>query len=125
MVLIGGALSTRLSAVEELSVTFCSTAVDFWGNFIPWGEFLQLFPSVKALRTEGGNTSCIARTLPRDHVEPADDDLPFLPALEEIELGENPFVTDESQREPELAAFQPFVSARQQAGRPVKVFFRP
>jgi hypothetical protein len=45
--------------------------------------------------------------------------------LEEIELAKNLSLTDESQRELELAAFQPFISERQQAGRPVKVFFGP
>jgi len=44
----------------------------------------------------------------------------MLPALEEIELCMAPDIT-ESQRASELAAFQPFVSARQQAGRPVKI----
>jgi hypothetical protein len=45
--------------------------------------------------------------------------------LEEIELFRDPLVTHESQREPELAAFRPFISARQQAGRPVNVCFGP
>ena len=116
------ALPTKLATVEELRVTFVRAAAE---DDIPWRRFYQQFPSVKALRIEGENsTNCIARTLRQDHEGP-DDVLAFLPTLEEIELGKNPLLTDESQRGPELAAFQPFVCARQQAGRPVRVFFGP
>jgi hypothetical protein len=115
---MSGALSTRLSTVEELRVTF-DWAPD---DIIPWCELLQHFPSLKALRAEcADGYYCIARALSQDHGDP-EDDFAFLSALEEIELGE---LTDESQCGPELMAFEPFVSARQQAGRPVKVFFRP
>jgi hypothetical protein len=117
---MSGMLSTRLTTVEELRVTFIRGA----HASIPWRELLQHFPSVKVFRTEGANGYyCIARALLQDHGDP-DDDFSFLSALEEIELGKNPS-TDESQCGRELAAFEPFVSARQQAGRPVKVFFRP
>jgi hypothetical protein len=105
--------------VEELRVTKIAAE-----DYTLWRRFYQQFPSVKALRTEDTNNYCIARTLLQDHEEP-DDGLTFLPALEEIELGKNPSSTHESQYGTELAAFQPFVTARQQAGRPVKVFFRP
>jgi hypothetical protein len=118
-------LSAKLTTVEELRLTFLRTAFNFWENLIPWREFLEHFPRLKALRMEGANNYCIARVLPQDLEEPDDDGLAFLSALEEIELGKNPSLTDESQRGPELAAFEPFVSARQQAGRPVKVFFSP
>ncbi|KAF8473650.1 hypothetical protein DFH94DRAFT_137259 [Russula ochroleuca] len=119
---ISSALSTRLTAVEELRVTFDEADANVWEDFIPWRRFLQQFSSVKALRTEGANNFYIARTLLQDHEEPGCD-LAFLPALEEIELGKNSMSTPESQRGLELAAFEPFVSVRQQAGRPVKVFF--
>jgi F-box-like len=118
-------LSAKLTTVEELRLTFLRTAFNFWENLIPWREFLEHFPRLKALRMEGANNYCIARVLPQDLEEPDDDGLAFLSALEEIELGKNPSLTDESQRGPELAAFEPFVSARQQAGRPVKIFFSP
>lgn len=113
------ALSTRLANVEELHVTFDTTADE---DDIPWRKFYHQFPSVKMLRTEGAKSIyCIARTLHQNHEEP--DNLTFFPALEEIDLGKKPFYN--SRRRPQLAAFEPFVSARQQAGRPVKVFFRP
>ncbi len=59
----------------------------------------------------------IASILHQDHGSPTS---PMLPALEEIELCMAPDIT-ESQRASKLAAFQPFVSTRQQAGRPVKI----
>ena len=104
-------LSTRLTTVEELHISFDETAI---ADSIPWRRFYQQFPSVKVLRTKGINNHWIAHTLLQDHEEP-DDDPTFLPSLEEIEL---PWLA-------EVAAFQPFVSARRQAGRPVKVFFAP
>ena len=116
-------LFTRLSAIEELRVAFDGIDVNHLG-FIPWRRFLLQFPCVKALRTEGKNNYCIARALFQD-LERLGDDLAFLPALEEIELGKDELRTDESQRRDQLAAFEPFVSARQQAGRTVKVFFSP
>jgi hypothetical protein len=119
---LAGALSTRLVTVEELRFIFRATDAIVWENFIPWRVFLQHFPNVKALRTQGGNNDRIARIFLPDHQGPRDV-LAVLPSLEEIELDKNSLLTDESQREPVLAAFEPFVSARQQAGRPVKVFF--
>jgi hypothetical protein len=116
---MAGALSTRLSTVEELRVTFDGADAIVWENFIPWRRFLLQFPGVKTLRTEGADNCCFARILLQDHEWP-DDVLTSLPALEEIQLGES---LPESQRGPELAAFEPLVSVRQQAGRPVKVFF--
>jgi hypothetical protein len=74
------------------------------------------------LRTGGKNNHCIAPTLLQDDGEP--DDLPFFPALEEIDLGENSS-TLVSECESQLAAFQPFASVREQADCPVKVFFSP
>jgi hypothetical protein len=112
----------KLTTVKELRVTFEKTSANQWENVIFWRRFLLQFPSVKALRTENADNHSIARSLLQDNEE-ADGDLDFLPALEEIELGKSTLATDESQRGPELTAFQPFISARQQAGRPVKAFF--
>ncbi|KAH9994200.1 hypothetical protein BJV77DRAFT_995298 [Russula vinacea] len=80
---ISGALSTRLTIMEELRVTFDRTNAIFWEDL-----FYDQGP---------------------------DNYLTFLPALEEMELSHG-F---------ELAAFESFISARQQVGRPVKVFFGP
>ena len=117
---ISSALSTRLTTVAVLRVTFDETDTNVWENVISWRRFLQQFSSVKTLCTEGPeNTRCITRTLCQNIGEP--EDLAFLPALEEIDLGKDPL--NESQRKFRLATFQPFVSARQQGGRPVKIFF--
>jgi F-box-like len=120
---ISSALSTRLATAEELHVTFEGASTDVWENLIPWRRFLQQFPCVKVLRTEGENNYCIARILLQGHEVP-DDDVAFLPALEEIELEEIQEDSSSSQCEPELAALDAFISARQQAGCPVEVFFR-
>jgi hypothetical protein len=116
-------LLTKLFTVEELCVNFAFAEMDA-EDCILWRRFYQQFPSVKVLRTEGANYSCIACTLLQDREEP-DDVLALFPALEEIELGNGEFWIHQRRGESELAVFQPFVSARQQAGRPVKVFFRP
>jgi hypothetical protein len=44
--------------------------------------------------------------------------------LEEIDLGKES-LTRKGQRKSHLATFQEFASARQQAGRPIKVSFVP
>ncbi len=112
-------VSAKLSTIEELYFTLHDT---FTGSeeAIPWRRYLLQFPSLKALRMQGMSNrqiASIASILYQDHGSPTS---PVLPALEEIELCMAPDST-ESQRTSELAAFQPFVSARQQAGRPVKI----
>jgi hypothetical protein len=108
---MSSALSTRLTTIEELRVISSD-------KFVPWLEVFQHFPSVKALRLEGTVYNYMARTLHQGHEEPV-----LLPALEEIQLGKNLSFIHEIQRARQLVAFQPFVSKRQQAGCPVKVFF--
>ena len=78
----------------------------------------DLFRSVKVIRLERSGILDIA-----DCLVPASPD--FLPSLEEIELRAHDRTvrrTPESEFEAELAAFQPFVLAREQAGRPIKVY---
>jgi hypothetical protein len=50
---MSGELSPMLTTVEELRVTFDKIAVHVWVDNIPWRRFLQQFPNLKALRTEG------------------------------------------------------------------------
>ncbi len=114
---MSSALSTKFATVEKLRVTFNMKAI-YRERVFPWRNFLQHFTRVKALRTESTSYQYLARALHQDHEE-TNDDLGFLPALEEIELGKSPSTSWVSQRE--LTAFEPFVSARQQKGRPVKV----
>ena len=118
---MSSSLSTRLATVGELRVTLEDTDANVWDNVIPWRSFLQRFPSVKVLRTEGTDIGpFIARTLCQDHGEL--DHLSFLRTLEEIDLGRE-WSFNESQRTSRLTAFQPFISARQRASHPVNVFF--
>jgi hypothetical protein len=116
---MSSALSMKFTTVEELRIGFDITDEHLSENFVAWRRFLQQFRNVKTIQTEGADNYSMARILHQDHGKP--DELSFLPVLEEIDLGQQPF--EESQRGAELAAFEPFVSARQQAGRPVKVFF--
>ncbi|KAN0116583.1 hypothetical protein V8E52_005727 [Russula decolorans] len=100
-------------------------AATVWKNsmiFIPWRGFLQYFPSVKALRTEGANNYDIACILHQDHGKPGS--FAIFPALEEIELGKNPLLTDESQRGPEAAAFRLCLCTRTKWS-PGQRFFSP
>jgi hypothetical protein len=118
---MSGALSTKLTTAEELRISFLSReAMD---PEIPCHRFYQQFPSAKVFRIAGINYDRIARTLLQGHLKHVDDHS-FTPALEEIELGYDD-VFQENRNESELAVFQPFIFARRQAGRPVKVFFPP
>jgi hypothetical protein len=133
MLRIGGTLSARLSAMEELRITFKfdKTDINTLERFIPWHWFFQQFPCVKVLHTEGADDTRIARILLQGH-GPA-----FLPALEELELGKNlnqllspgrqtrsweaELLAQETRARARMSAIQPFISARRRVGRPVKV----
>jgi hypothetical protein len=124
---LSDALSTKLTDVGDLRVTIVEVAANPWEDNILWRRFLRQFPNVKALRIAGLKSAQIARIFIRDYTEP-DDYLPFLPALEEIELPKLPALTHETRSQlskctAELALFEPFVSARKRTGRPVNVFF--
>ena len=56
---MSGALSTRLTTVEVLKVTFDKTTMADTTRVkeILWRRFYQQFPSVKVLRTEGANNA--------------------------------------------------------------------
>ena len=106
---MSSALSTRLSTIGELRVIFdrrLATASDT----PQWLRIFQHFPSVRALRLEGTRCLYTACALHQGHEEP--NGLVLLPELEEIQLGKD-----------FGSGFLPFLSARQQAGRPVKVSF--
>ena len=116
-------LRAKLTTVEELCVTFAMAKMAT-EDYILWRRFYQLFPSVKVLHTEGANYDCIAYTLLQDHEE-SSDVLAYLSSLEEIEIGNREFWIRRRRSESELAGFQQLIAARQRAGRPIKVFFRP
>jgi hypothetical protein len=126
-----GALSTKLPAVEELCVKF-GFAMMAAEDYLLWRRLYEQFPSVKVFRIDGAmsikswvvneNYDFLAPTFLRDDEGPTAA-LAFLPALEEIQLGKGMLWTQKSHSETKLAVFRPFVSARQQAGRPVRISF--
>jgi hypothetical protein len=115
-------LSTKFSTVEELRVVF-GIGMMAAEDHIPWCRFYQQFPSIKVFQAGGINYDSIARTLLQDHLK----HVAIFPALEEIELvGEGIEWSSDSGAASRsgsgLAAFEPFISSRQKAGRSVKVF---
>ncbi|KAF8491527.1 hypothetical protein F5888DRAFT_1054241 [Russula emetica] len=108
--------SAKLSTMEELLIIFFYNE-DAQEGVIPWRTFLEQFPGVKEFRIQGTNNHRIARAL-----QHGGSNLSVLPTLERITFCTLSYVTDHS---PELAVFQPFVSARQQAGRQVQVTCSP
>jgi hypothetical protein len=118
--------STTLSTAEELALFFHDvTMVTEWQHDFPLREFLRLFRSVKVLRLDPFVPE-VALSLQQDDGEA------LLPILEQIELSvpqisrsiEGPNEEYQRRTAAELAAFEPFVSAREQTGCPVKIFHR-
>jgi len=115
--------SAKLTTAEELFLVFVyDDDDDLSDKNVPWRRFFLQFPSVKTLRMEVTNSLHIASALNQ-----GGSDFAFLPVLEEIELCMPLISSTNSEDQPasELVAFQPFVSARQQAGRPVRIFWGP
>jgi hypothetical protein len=112
-------LANKTLPSEELTIHVDNREVE--DIVFLWRQFLMQFPSVKVLRMYGDHKASsnhgIACALHYDH---GGHNLAFLPALEEIELCLGPGLTPAGCA-PVLAAFKPFVSARQQAGLPVKI----
>jgi hypothetical protein len=110
--------STKLAAAEELALLFPDTALVAGRQYdLRLREFLRQFRSVKVLRLDRPFVPEIALSLQQD------DGDTLLPLLEEIELSV-PRSTKGIDEEYQLAAFEPFVSAREHTGRPVNVFHR-
>ena len=101
--------SAKLSTMEKLLIIFKDTQEEDF----PWRTFLEQFPSVKEFRIQGTNNHRIASAL--QHGGP---NLSVLPALERITLCNTSYIAGHSS---ELVVFQPFVSAREQAGLQVQV----
>jgi hypothetical protein len=112
--------STKLAETEELALVFVRSNITELEHVFSLRKFLRQFRSVKVLRVlpfmrEVG--LCLQQ----------DDGEALLPALEEIELSISHWTShsdEEYQRRAAeaLAAFEPFVSARERAGRLVKVY---
>ena len=110
---VASVFSAKLSTVEELVLINDSDARG--EEVIPWRTLFELFPSVKNFRIQGTDNRRVASAL-RPYYSGINHSV--LPALEKITLS---ITSDIANRSSELAVFQPFVTARQQAGRQVQV----
>jgi len=117
---ISNALSPRLAIVEEL---FLISLHNSSPSATPWRRFLGLFHDVKVLRLQHNIMFDIAHSLQQDQGE----SVPVLPSLEEIELRTTSRSSEsavQDERRSAMEAFEPFIATLQQAGRPVKIFWR-
>ena len=119
--------SMKLAKAEELELIFHRWNITEWEHIFSLRKFLRQFRSVRVLRVRVLRVNPFVREVGLYLQQ--DDGEAILPALEEIELSISHMQTyseEECQRHAanELAAFEPFVSARKRAGRIVKVYHR-
>ena len=117
---INSSPTTKFAMTEELALHFPSRDITSWEHDFSLREFLCQFRSVRVLRVDPFIRE-VALYLQQDDGEG------ILPVLEEIELSISRLkgYSDEDYQghaAEELAAFEPFVSARERAGRLVKVY---
>jgi hypothetical protein len=113
---ISNALSPKLRIVEELFlISFSNSSFPT----TPWRRFLELFHNVKVLRLQHDVMFEIAHSLQQDQGEST----PVLPSLVEIRLCMRSWSWNQDERRSAMEAFEPFIAARQEAGRPVKIFW--
>ena len=120
--LINSTPSMKLSMAEELVLSFSRSSITSWVHVSSLREFIRQFRSVRVLRVVPFIPE-IGKYLQQDDGEA------ILPALEQIELSISHltgYSDEEYQRRAaaDMAAFEPFVYAREQAGRSVNVFHR-
>jgi len=114
------AISPRLAIVEEL---FLISFHKLSPPATPWRRFLELFHNVKVLRLQYNVMFDIAYSLQQDQGESA----AVLTSLEKIELRTTSWSkrsAAEAENGPAMEAFEPFITARQRAGRPIKISWR-
>ena len=117
---INGTASTKLAMAEELTLSLPSASITTWEHVFSLRKFLRQFRSVRVLRVVPFERE-VGLYLQQNEGEA------ILPVLEEIELSVvrlKSHSDEEHQRRvaQALAAFEPLVSARERAGRLVKVF---
>jgi hypothetical protein len=119
---IGNAISPRLAIVEELFLT--SIYKSSSPSRPPWRRFLELFHNVKVIRLQD-NIDVMFDVAHSLQQEDQGESAPVLPSLEEIELCSWPwsFNLRRDKRRSVMEAFEPLIAARQEAGRPVKIFW--
>jgi hypothetical protein len=114
--------SKKLAMAEELALIFPSSNITQWERVFSLREFLRQFHNVRVLRVNP-----FVREVGLYLQQDDGDGETTLPVLEEIELSISHlagYSDEEYQRRAAeaLAAFDSFVSVRERAGRPVKVF---
>lgn len=121
---MNSAFFKKLSTIQELVVVANYELKDI----ALWLRFLLQFPSIKALRLNSQNRFLVACALRALAAALGQDNGPsnlgVCPSLKEIELCTDSYLTAE-ERATQLAAFEPFISARAQAGVRVNVFWSP
>ena len=108
---------------EELALNLPSSDMTEWDDVFSLREFLRQFRSVRVLRVRVLRVNPFVREVGLYLRQ--DDGEAILPVLEEIELSTRYSLADEEYQRhaaDELATFEPFVSARERAGRIVKVY---
>ena len=145
---LDSAVSATLSAIEDLSLSlkYPMTAYEsFLGDLEPWRKVFEKFCNVKVLRLHPGLKTKIADMLRHPTVNPptpqleeivpdattpldtpisgnSESTLDIFPSLEEIVLYTSTSICGTEHR-CGLESFGPFVTARREVGRPVKVFW--
>ena len=123
---IGSTLSTTFASIEVLHLTCPHDVVgdpfEFLGRSISWRKLLKQFQNVKILQVQCDQVAEFAHLLQQYDEEPKVD---ILPSLEEIELHAIAFPASPGENSCASAfdSLQPFVAARQRAGRLVDVLW--
>jgi F-box-like len=122
-------LYARLTTVEQLffhdqyRYPYQESLLCGHGHANSWREFFEQLRNVKILRVQRNAMLDVAQFLSQNGGEPPSH---LLPALEEIELRSavpNGARISDKEREDVHSAFDPFITARQQAGCPVRIYW--
>ena len=123
---ISSTLSTTFAGIEVLHLVYPhNVTIDplrSLGRPISWSKLLEQFPNVKTLRVQCNQVIKVAHLLQQHDKEPTAD---IFPSLEEIELHATAFPASPGENHCASAfdSLEPFVAARQRAGRLVEVLW--
>ena len=122
---ISSELSEMLATVEDVTVAFLlpTTYRNDTVNLALWCRFFEHLQNVKMLRLQHGLEIQVADILRQDDTQPT---INLFPSLEGIAVYKRDLYhipIPESGRTSGLGPFEALVSARQQAARPVKVYW--
>ncbi|KAH9014830.1 hypothetical protein EDB84DRAFT_1528135 [Lactarius hengduanensis] len=119
---IGIMLSGPLSTVEELVVDWQPSRFPQHIDHVQWRGFFNHIRRVKTVQVSSQVALHVARSF---QLGGQDSALDLFPALEQVEVPLNhylpPTVSEDPIKDSILDAFEPFVAARKQVGRPVRL----